>query len=227
MQPVRRRRRASLDRLIVEIMLQLPRQRPGRLVAPAAILVERLHHDPIQLAPDDFFQPGRLGAPVSGDGRQRAARTEPRAGFGRLLLADNPQHFIERCTPQPMLVEGSAAREQLVQQYTQGIDIAPRIDVQLIELGLLGTHVFDRPHDLTELRKHGLFGEPLVNRLDDAKIDDLGHRPLVVIGHQHIRGLQVPMNDPFLVCVLHGLAHRNEQLQSLARRKIDAHHSTA
>ena len=43
--------RAGLDRLVVEIALDVSRQRARRLVASRAVLLERFHHDPVELAP--------------------------------------------------------------------------------------------------------------------------------------------------------------------------------
>ena len=54
-------------------------------------------------------------------------------------------------------------------------------------------------------------------RLGDAEVDHLGHGRAVVQRDQHVGGLEVAVDDPLLVRVLHGLADRDEQLQPLAR----------
>ena len=69
----------------------------GRLVAPRAVLLQRLHHDPVQLAADQstlsFFGSDLA---VGGDGWQRVAeRADPQARLGRLFFADDPPHFVE------------------------------------------------------------------------------------------------------------------------------------
>ena len=56
------------------------------------------------------------------------------------------------------------------------------------------------------------------HRLGDAEVDHLGHRLAVVQCDQHVRRLDVAMNDALLVGVLDGLADRDEQLQPLSRR---------
>ena len=56
----------------------------------------------------------------------------------------------------------------------------------------------------------------LAGRLGDAEVDDLGHRHAVVQRHQDVRRLEVAVDDPLLVGVLHGLADLDEQLQPLA-----------
>jgi hypothetical protein len=58
------------------------------------------------------------------------------------------------------------------------------------------------------------------HRLRDAEVDDLGHRLAIVKRDQHVRGLDVAVQDALLVRVLHGLAHLDEELQSLARREV-------
>src|SRR4029450_12340871 len=49
--------------------------------------------------------------------------------------------------------------------------------------------------------------------------DHLGDGIVVVQRHQHVGGLEVAVDDPFLMGVLHRLAHAQEQLQALARRR--------
>ena len=52
--------------------------------------------------------------------------------------------------------------------------------------------------------------------LGDAEVDDLGDRHAVVERDHHVGGLDVAMDDPLLMGVLHGLADLDEQLQPLA-----------
>ena len=47
-----------------------------------------------------------------------------------------------------------------------------------------------------------------------------GTGSLVVLGHQHVRRLDVAVDDPLLMGVLDRLADRHEQLQPLARRQL-------
>ena len=63
--------------------------------------------------------------------------------------------------------------------------------------------------------KSVLLGELLADGLGDAEVDDLGHRHAVVQRDQHVRRLDVAVDDPLLMGVLHGLADRDEQLQPL------------
>jgi hypothetical protein len=56
--------------------------------------------------------------------------------------------------------------------------------------------------------------------LGHAKVDHLGHRPAVVQRDQDIGGFQIAMDDALLMRVLHRLADRHEQLQTLLRRQV-------
>ena len=60
-QPVRRRRRAGLDRVVRQVALDVAGEAAGRLVPPRPVLLQRLHHDPVQLAAHQLRQPRRLG----------------------------------------------------------------------------------------------------------------------------------------------------------------------
>ena len=68
--------------------------------------------------------------------------------------------------------------------------------------------------------EEGLIGQFAVRRLGDAKINHLGHGHAVVHRDQDVRGLDVPVNDAFLVRVLDGPANLNEQIQPLPGGKI-------
>ena len=62
--------------------------------------------------------------------------------------------------------------------------------------------------------------EPLIERLGNAEIDDLGNGRSFVHGHQHVRRLEIAMDDPLLMCVLNRLANFDEQLQAIPRRQV-------
>ena len=48
------------------------------------------------------------------------------------------------------------------------------------------------------------------DRFGHPEVDDLDHGPIIVLGHQHIRRFDVPVDDAFLVRVLDSLADRAE-----------------
>src|SRR5262249_37687176 len=54
------RRRARLDRLVLQIALPVAGKAVGRFVTPRAVLVQTTHPDPVQLAAHQRPQPSRL-----------------------------------------------------------------------------------------------------------------------------------------------------------------------
>jgi hypothetical protein len=87
---------------------------------------------------------------------------------------------------------------------------ASGVDVELVELGPLGAHVFHRAHDLAKLREHRSISQPLGGRFGHAKIDDLRHGSIVVLRDQDIGGLNFAANDALLMRVLHRSADWKE-----------------
>ena len=55
-----------------------------------------------------------------------------------------------------------------------------------------------------------------IEQLGNAEIEKLWD---TLLAHQNVRGLDVPVHDPFLVSELHRRAHRAEQFQTLPYRK--------
>ena len=79
-QPVRRRRWTRLHRVAFQVSLDVTGETIGRLVPPRPVLLDRFHHDPVQLAPHQLRQPRRLSLPLRCHRRQPLARfREPRA----------------------------------------------------------------------------------------------------------------------------------------------------
>ena len=79
-------------------------------------------------------------------------------------------------------------------------------------LGLLGAHVLGRAERAAELGVRGGRGESREGRLGDAEVDDLGGRRPVDDRDQHVRRLEVAVDDPLLVGVLHRFADGDEEL---------------
>ena len=112
---------------------------------------------------------------------------------------------------------GVSPGQQLVQQHPQRIDIAAGVDVQLVQLRLLGTHVFQRADHLAHLREHRLFGQPAAwIALATPKSMIFGTGVIVVLGDQHVGWFDVAVNDSLLMRVLDGVADVDKQLQPLA-----------
>ena len=114
-----------------------------------------------------------------------------------------------------MLIERCAASEQFVKQNTERINIAARIHVQTAHLSLFRTHVGRCADELLKRGEKCLIGQPPLRGLGDPKIDHLGHRHTIVQSDQNVGGLDVAMDDPFLMRVLDGVANLYEQTQAL------------
>ena len=71
-----------------------------------------------------------------------------------------------------------------------------------------------------------MVGQLQLGRLGHAEVDDLRRRPAVDLGDQHVARLEVAVDDPLLVGVLHRLADRDEQLQPGLHRQPLAGRST-
>ena len=198
LQLVRRRRRAGFDRVAFEVALDVLGEAVGRLVPPRPVLLQRLHHDPVEVAADELRQPGRLDLALGRDRRQVLSRLrKPRARLRRLLLADPPQDLGEGRLAQRLALQRRRAGQQLVEQHAQRVDVGPRVDVEPGHLGLLGAHVFERADDRAELGEHRPLGQPLVDRLGHAEVDHLRHRLAVVERHRTFDGLMSRWMMPF------------------------------
>jgi hypothetical protein len=92
-------------------------------------------------------------------------------------------------------------------------------DVHRRRVGLFRRHVGGGADDGAGFGD-GLIGQSLLGRLGDAEVDDFRHTPAIDQGHQHVGGLEVAMDDPLLMGVLHRLADSDEQLQPGARRQV-------
>ena len=210
-QPVGRRRRAGRDRLVVEEPLDVVGQADGRLVPPLPLLRQRLHHDPVEVAPHQPRQPRRLdragwrrGVGSASDVLIRLRRRR------RLVLADHPQHLVERRLPDRLAVDRRRAGQQLVEDHAQRVDVAPGVDVQRVEARPArgSCTAACRPRCRRPVNSV-LLGEPLPPvALATPKSITLGTgRPSCSVD-QDVGGLEVAVDDPLLVGVLHRLADR-------------------
>jgi hypothetical protein len=214
--PVAGAGRTGLDRLVLQVALDVAGEGGGGVVAARAVLLERAHDDPVEVAPHLAAQARGLGAPPLGqvvEGLRGLGQA--RAGAGRLLLADETQAFAQRRGAQPR-TERCRAGEQLVEQHAQRVHVRPRVDVERAQLRLLGAHVLERADDRAHRGVHRPLGEPLVQRLGHAEVDDLRHGLRVLHGDHHVGRLDVAVDDPLLVRVLDGVADGQEERQAVA-----------
>ena len=87
-------RRTGHDRLILQMPAEVGGEAVGGFVAAAAVFLERLHHDPVEVAADLFAEFQRLSAALAGDVRKGGAEgADAGARFGRFLFADEALDF--------------------------------------------------------------------------------------------------------------------------------------
>ena len=115
-------------------------------------------------------------------------------------------------------IERWSPREQFVEQHAEAVDVATRVDVEAAHLHLFRTGIDRRADKGVELREERFVGQPALQSLGDAEIDDLGHRHAVVQRDEDVRRLEVAMDHALLVRVLHRLTHGHEQVQPRFRR---------
>src|SRR6266567_915438 len=197
-------------------------QAVGGFIAPRAVFLQALHHDPVQVAAQKVDQLGRFEAAALGCGGQFLAAERADAG-GRALgffLSERAAHFVEAGLQEFLGVEGRFAGEQFVEEHAERVDVAAGVYIHAGDLGLFRTHVGGGAEELLEAGEDGLLGQFHLGGFGDAEINDLGHRHAVVDGDQDVRRLEVAVNDAFLVSVLDGLADLHEQVESFAGGKV-------
>ena len=95
--------------------------------------------------------------------------------------------MVRRISSSPDASSSFPARQQLVEQHPERVDVAAGVDVESAHLGLLWTNVGGRAHELLEGGEERLVGQALVGRgLGDAEVDDLGHRHAIVQSDQNV-----------------------------------------
>src|SRR2546428_11959636 len=60
----------------------------------------------------------------------------------------------------------------------------------------------------------------LRRRLRDAEVDDLRDGMVILQRDEDVRWLEIPVDDPLLVRVLHAVANLQEKIDSLTRRQL-------
>ncbi len=114
-------------------------------------------------------------------------RRESSARARRFLLPDRPADRINALRHQFLGVEGRAAHQQFIEQYSQAVDVAARVYVQPAHLRLFRTHIRRRADELLQLRVHRRVGQPPFRGLGDAKINHLGHWDTIMQGDEDIQ----------------------------------------
>ncbi len=199
------------------------RQRAGGFVAPATILLETAHDDPVEIAAQqqrEFARYRHCGAwatLVRSSRPSELTRADGRGGStSRILrrISSKPSRSIVA------VIDRLMAGQQFVEQHTEAVDVAARIDVEIGDLGLLRARIRRRADERVEASEERLVREPALRRLRDAEVDHLRHGHAVVDRDENVRGLDVAVDDPFLVRVLDRVADLDEQLQARGRRQF-------
>ncbi len=144
------------------------------------------------------------------------AMVRTRAGLLRLGVLDQAGHPLHPGRTQGLGIQRQRAGQHLVEDHPQRIDVGAGVHVQPAGHRLFGGHVLGRADHRPGLRKQRVLRKRLVDRLGDPEVDHLGHRLAVYQLHQHVRRLEIAMDDPLLMRVLDRLADRDEQFESLA-----------
>ena len=137
------------------------------------------------------------------------------AGSRRIDFPYHPPHLVETDSIHCFAVKWRRTRQQFVQQDSQRINVAARVDIQRVHLRLLRTHVQRCADHLCETCVERLLGQFLMDGLGDPKIYHFHDGLVVVQRNQHIGRLDVAVDDSFVMRVLNGLADIDEQFQSL------------
>ncbi len=106
--------------------------------------------------------------------------------------------------------EGADARQKLVKQHTENIDIArggDRLPSNLFRARVIRGH---HPKIVPGHRERMLSDLPFVQQFRDAEVQELGDAGR---GDQDVGGLQIPMHDQVLMGVMHRGANDGEQLE--------------
>ena len=110
------------------------------------------------------------------------------------------------------------AGQEFIQDHAQGVDVGPHVDVERVERRLLGGHVERGSGDRAERREQALLAQlHPAGGLGQAEVDHRGDRDAVVVLDQDVCRLQVAVDDPLLVRVLHGRANLPEERQAFGQ----------
>ena len=108
---------------------------------------------------------------------------------------------------------GQMFGQQFVQDHPQGVHITTDIDLEWVGQHLLGTHVGERSHKLTDVclaRRIRI----AVRHARHAEIQNLGLSALI---YQDVARFQIPVDDAALVRMVHRVADLDHQLQPVTR----------
>ena len=197
----------SHHRLVCEVPLNVLCQSCGCFIASRAVLLQCLEHDPVQIAAYHLMQASRIRLSVLGHSHRGLSQAAYSNTYSRrVLLAYDPPLLIEAGLIQILLLKRRRTRKQLVKQHAQCVDITAGIDVQSAQLGLFRAHVQKCADDLKVLSVDRLVGQAGIDGFGYTEVNHLRYRPPIVQCHQYIAGLDIAVNDPFVMGVLYRTA---------------------
>ena len=173
----------GVDGIAYQVPLDVLPQSIRRLIATLAFLGKGLEHDGVHLVADARAVRGRPDRLHFGD-----VADDVRQGAGNRI--------------------GQIAREHLEKDDAQRVYVTARVHLVGIALDLLRRCVGHGAHELAGLRGHDSVGRPLSQCLGQTEIQ---HARLAVGIDEDVAGLEVAMNDPPLMGVLHRRTDPREQ----------------
>ena len=198
--PVSPRVLARPDGLAVQVASDVVDQELDRAVASLHLLAHRHQADVVEVA-------GQLAGQLLSSG---PARNLARPGRG-----DVAEHALDLAVDGRLELQRDLAGQHLVEEDAEGIDVGARVDPARNHAGLLRAHVLRRSDQVALPRHEGPIALRGVRRLRDPEVDHLRHGQAVLDAHDHVGGLDVPVDDALAVSMLDALAHLEEQPESL------------
>lgn len=206
--------RARLDGLVAEEAADVGGERGGGGVAAGAVLLQGAHDDPVEVLGEHADEAGGLGGAGGGDGLGLVFEASDADGGTRgFFLAQDADELRVADAGEACAVEGGPAREELVEDDAEGVDVGAGVDVAAVHACLLGGHVLGRAEELRGAGDGGLVGELRADGLGDPEVDDLGMRLAVDHGDEDVRRLEVAVDDALVVGVLDGETDALEELE--------------
>ena len=191
---IRAARRTRRDRLESQVARDVIRQIVRAAVAPRRITLECLQHDPVHVR-------GQIRS-VCG-------------GLRRVALRQIAQEDVDGLGGDVRRRDERLSAHQFKQDGAQRIHIAARVHMAATVLDLLRADVARCAHELVHARKLRLRDVAALQHLRDAEVDHLRRDLPRLVAHHDVGGLQIAVDDPFLMRVMHRLANRHEELQPL------------